>query len=131
MAADSSDDHGGHELGDDDTAEDEIPPDGDDSTEGLVEDVEAADDLVELIPADPTDVVAATKRQHVQKFRWWALGVIAGLCVFFALATLLVGALASGEAAGRISSDMAKTAIPTLLTLLGTAVAWAFKSEKD
>lgn len=96
-----------------------------------LDDADPADDFIEDEEADPTDVVAATDPKHEQKFRWWALGVIAGLCIFFALATLLVGTLTTKDAAAQIASDMAKTAIPTLLTLLGTAVAWAFKSEKD
>ena len=143
MTVDGNENPSGHEVDDDDaaqesqstgqeehldhvTAEDKANADpADDFTAG------PADDFIEDEEADPADVVAATDPKHEQKFRWWALGVIAGLCIFFALSTLLIGALATREAAAQIASDMAKTAIPTLLTLLGTAVAWAFKSEKD
>lgn len=137
MTVANNENHGGHELDDGDTAQESESAGQevlqDETAQGVEEDQaeDQAEDLIENEEADPTDVVAATDPKHEQKFRWWALGVIAGLCVFFALATLLVAALASGEAAGQIASDMAKTAIPTLLTLLGTAVAWAFKSEKD
>lgn len=125
-----------------DQARDEDAGDPDPATEAMLFD-ESGDtfgdeglprpggDFTEDERADPDGVIAGTNREHQQKFRWWALGVIAGLCVFFALATLLFATLASGEAATQVASDMAKTAIPTLLTLLGTAVAWAFKSERD
>jgi hypothetical protein len=82
-------------------------------------------------PANPPEKLAATEHEHQRKFRWWALIIIAALCAFFGVATLLVGALASKDESIRMASDVAKTSIPTLLTLLGTAVAWAFKSEKD
>lgn len=82
-------------------------------------------------PAAPPEPLAGTEREHQRKFRWWALIVISTLCVFFGLATLLVGALASQQESIQMAGDVAKTSIPTLLTLLGTAVAWAFKSEKD
>ncbi|MBB3753618.1 hypothetical protein FHT44_006140 [Mycolicibacterium sp. BK634] len=81
--------------------------------------------------AAPPQQIAGTEREHQKKFRWWALGVIAALCVFFGLTTLLFAAHAPNKDAIQVASDMAKTSIPTLLTLLGTAVAWAFKSEKD
>lgn len=68
---------------------------------------------------------------HQRRFRWVALVAIAGLCVFFAVATLTASLLASTDAQIQVASDIAKTAIPTLLTLLGTAVAWAFKGERD
>ena len=87
--------------------------------------------ITEYEPSAPPEKLADTEHKHEQKFRWWALGVIAALCVFFGLATLLVASLASGDAAIQVASDIAKFSIPTLLTLLGTAVAWAFKSEKD
>lgn len=125
-------DHGGAGIDDGPTgreAEPGVPAPVEDVTDDDAD--HPVDDLVEDEEADPAGVVVDTDPKHEQKFRWWALGVIAGLCVFFALSTLLVAALATGEAAGQVASDMAKTAIPTLLTLLGTAVAWAFKSEKD
>jgi hypothetical protein len=77
--------------------------------------------------AGPPEKFADTEREHQRKFRWWALGIIAALCVFFSITTLLFANLASDPAEIQVASDMAKTSIPTLLTLLGAAVAWAFK----
>lgn len=142
MAVGNDENHDGDQFDDDGPTEQRAEPAGSTGSSdaddlpgiafGEIEETDPSQNFfVENEEADPTGVVAATKRKHEQKFRWWALGVIAGLCVFFALSTLLVAALASGEAAGQVASDTAKTAIPTLLTLLGTAVAWAFKSEKD
>ncbi|KKE99407.1 hypothetical protein [Mycolicibacterium obuense] len=122
MTVDDNENPDGHELDDDDAAQ---------RPQSTGQEAHLSHDFIEDEEADPADIVAATDPKHEQKFRWWALGVIAGLCIFFALATLLVGTLTTKEAAAQIASDMAKTAIPTLLTLLGTAVAWAFKSEKD
>lgn len=82
-------------------------------------------------PAAPPENLAKTEHEHQQQFRWWALGIIAALCVFFGLATLFFANFASSPDEVQVASDIAKTSIPTLLTLLGTAVAWAFKSEKD
>lgn len=91
----------------------------------------SAGEITENESAAPPEKLAKTEHEHQQKFRWWALGVIASLCVFFGLATLLFANLASDPAEVQVASDIAKTSIPALLTLLGTAVAWAFKSEKD
>ncbi|MEC4845691.1 hypothetical protein R2325_03290 [Mycobacteroides chelonae] len=95
---------------------------GDDEGLVLSEHELAQDRVVE------TEILAEV---HQRRFRWVALVAIAGLCVFFAVATLTASLLASTDAQVQVASDIAKTAIPTLLTLLGTAVAWAFKGERD
>ncbi|QZH69597.1 hypothetical protein [Mycolicibacterium farcinogenes] len=83
-----------------------------------------------VLPDASTSPVRASQ-QSVPKhrFRWWALGIIATLCLLTGTGTLLTAALSTHDGATQVASDIAKTAIPTLLTLLGTATAWAFKSE--
>ncbi|OBB18028.1 hypothetical protein A5761_08915 [Mycolicibacterium setense] len=82
-------------------------------------------------PPDAAPTPVTTSKQSVPKhrFRWWALGIIAVLFVLTGTGTLLTAALSTHDGATQVASDIAKTAIPTLLTLLGTATAWAFKSE--
>lgn len=81
-------------------------------------------------PAAATTPVTTSKHSEPKhRFRWWALGTITVLVVLTGTGTLLTAALSTHDGATQVASDIAKTAIPTLLTLLGTATAWAFKSE--
>lgn len=79
--------------------------------------------------AATTPVTTSKHSEPKHRFRWWALGTIAVLFVLTGIGTLLTAALSTHDGATQVASDIAKTAIPTLLTLLGTATAWAFKSE--
>lgn len=73
--------------------------------------------------------------RHKEGFRNLALVIIAALIVFFTVATLGTALYAeahlSNDTITTFASDLAKTAIPTLIALLGTAAAWAFKEDKD
>jgi len=79
------------------------------------------------IPVNETAVRVRSEVEHRRRFQWFALGAITGLTIFFCLSTLVTAALSHD--AVPLAQDMSKAAIPALLTLLGTCVAWAFKSE--
>jgi hypothetical protein len=116
---------------------------GDQESLGQGREPEPGDPFEENVRAVGRPVVAQPlpKTPFKQWFQNRSLWVIAGLIVFFALATLgtAVGAAfipdehdAARNTVIALASDIAKSAIPTLIALLGTAAAWAFKdSEKD
>lgn len=88
-----------------------------------------SEDLVEHEPADPEYVAAEVA--HERKIRWVVLAVIAGLIAFSMGATLLATLLSSDDTEAQIAGDIAKLSIPTLLTLLGAAVAWAYRRNNN
>ncbi|MHA0290200.1 hypothetical protein ACXYX3_27670 (plasmid) [Mycobacterium sp. C3-094] len=90
-----------------------------------------SDDLVEHEEADPGYVVAAEVAAHERKIRWVVLAVIAGLIAFSIGATLLATLLSSDDTEAQIAGDIGKLSIPTLLTLLGAAVAWAYRRNNN
>jgi len=66
--------------------------------------------------------------QHRRKFQMLAFKYVAALVVFVTLATLAISAVAP-EVSG-LAVEISKISLPALFTLLGTAVAWAFRSDQ-
>ena len=71
------------------------------------------------------------KMKHEQKIRRWTLVIVAALIAFSIGATLLAADLASSDAKAQVAGDIAKLSVPTLLALLGGAVAWAYRRNGD
>lgn len=87
------------------------------------------------VSGNPVVALRPPKKPHKERFQNTALFVIFWLIVFFTVATLGTALYAEahfpGDTLTTFASDLAKTAIPTLIALLGTAAAWAFKEDKD
>ena len=102
-----------------------------------------AEEILETSIARSQPVVALeqlTPPKHKQRFQNRALKYIFWLIIFVTVITMAtsigVTLLPDGEVRNTVAalaSDIAKSAIPTLIALLGTATAWAFSqdSEKD
>jgi hypothetical protein len=100
-------------------------------------------EILETTIARSQPVVALeqlTPPKHKQRFQNRALKYIFWLIIFVTVITMAtsigVTLLPDGEVRNTVAalaSDIAKSAIPTLIALLGTATAWAFSqdSEKD
>lgn len=95
-------------------------------------DIASAQPVVALEPLTPP--------KHKQRFQNRALKYIFLLIIFITVMTMAtsigVTLIADDEVkqtVASLASDIAKSAIPTLIALLGTATAWAFSqdSEKD
>lgn len=103
------------------------------------ESTEIVEPIDENYKASDEPVVALRPGRPKDSFRKRSLLVISGLIVFFTVITLGTALFAATylddsqrNGITTLASDIAKTAIPTLIALLGTAAAWAFKdSEKD
>ena len=81
-----------------------------------------------------------TPPKHKQRFQNRALKYIFWLIIFVTVMTMgtsigvtLIPDAEVKQTVASLASDIAKSAIPTLIALLGTATAWAFSqdSEKD
>ena len=87
------------------------------------------------VSGNPVVALRPPRKPHKEGFRNRALFFIFWLIIFFTVATLGTAIYAEGHFPGdtipTFAADLAKTAIPTLIALLGTAAAWAFKEDKD
>jgi hypothetical protein len=104
------------------------------SRRDLTENVPAPEESVRVF-RDTTPVPEATLpiKTEPEHRQWWFRNmtflVIALLVALVVLATLITTAFV--PSAGSLATDIAKSAIPALITLLGTAVTWAFRSGKE
>lgn len=88
----------------------------------------AEDAFSEDVSVPEAQLPITRKRKHLQTFQTMSFLVIGGLVALVIMAALL--ATVVQPTAGPLATDIAKTALPALITLLGTAIAWAFRSEE-
>lgn len=93
--------------------------------------VPIVEEIVEHENANTNAVGTDIEREHQQKIRRWTLVLIGSLIAFCVAATLLVTALSSNDTEAQVAGDVAKLTVPTLLTLLGATVAWAYRRNGD
>lgn len=120
-----------------------MEPPGDEEN-GDVPAAEAAFEICEDEPADDRPVISRSLTEdttvpdaplpirvadeHRRRFQMLAFKYVAALVAFVTLATLGLSALA--PEVGGLAIEISKTSLPALFTLLGTAVAWAFRSDQ-
>jgi predicted anti-sigma-YlaC factor YlaD len=78
------------------------------------------------VPDAPLPIRVAD--EHRRRFQMLAFKYVAALVAFVTLATLGISAIA--PEVGGLAVEISKTSLPALFTLLGTAVAWAFRSDQ-
>lgn len=121
-----------------------VKPPGDDD-DGDAPAAEGFSEIYEEEPADNRPVVGVSSLtedatvpdaplpirladEHRRRFQMLAFKYVAALVVVVTLATLTISAVVP-EVNG-LATEISKTSLPALFTLLGTAVAWAFRSDQ-